>query len=236
MAVFGHVTPPSRPTPAVKRSPTAFRADGGSAVAVEADLADPATVPMLFDTAERHFGTVGLLVNNADHCLSDTFVPQEASTGLSAGGDVKRPFSPEAFHAHAAVNCAAPAQAMVEFARRHVSAGGVWGRIVNVSTDGSPAFDGEVSYGSTKHALEALSRAAAKELGPFGITVNIVSPGPIQTGYITPEAEQRIAAQTPLRRVGQPQDIADVISFLCSDQARWLTGQMLLVGGGWRMT
>ncbi len=119
--------------------------------------------------------------------------------------------------------------------KRHVAAGANWGRIVNVSTDGSPAFEGEVSYGSTKHALEALSRAAAKELGPFGITVNIVSPGPIQTCYITPTAEKHISASTPLRRVGQPADVADVIRFLCSEQARWLTGQMLFVGGGWRM-
>ncbi len=89
-----------------------IRDSGGHAVAVEADLADPAAVQMLFDEAERRFDTVQVLVNNADHCMSDTFVPPDASVGLSGGGDIKRPFSPESFLAHARVNCVAPAQAM----------------------------------------------------------------------------------------------------------------------------
>ena len=67
------------------------------------------------------------------------------------------------------------------------------------------------------------------------LPVNIVAPGPIQTGYLTPEASTAIAAETPLRRVGQPEDVAEVIRFLASQQARWLTGQLLYVGGGWRM-
>jgi len=72
-------------------------------------------------------------------------------------------------------------------------------------------------------------------LGQYGITVNILAPGPIQTGYIPPGAELEIAAGTPLGRVGRPEDIADAIVFLASEQARWLTGQLLYVGGGWRM-
>ena len=72
-------------------------------------------------------------------------------------------------------------------------------------------------------------------MGKYGITVNIVAPGPIQTGYITPEAEADIATNTPLGRVGSPEDVACVIVFLASEQARWLTGQLLYAGGGWRM-
>ena len=72
-------------------------------------------------------------------------------------------------------------------------------------------------------------------IGKYGITINIVAPGPIQTGYIPPTAEVEIAAGTPLGRVGAPDDVADVIVFLASEQARWLTGQLLFVGGGWRM-
>ncbi|MCI0579050.1 MAG: SDR family oxidoreductase, partial [Chloroflexi bacterium] len=72
-------------------------------------------------------------------------------------------------------------------------------------------------------------------MGRYGITVNVVAPGPIQTGYLPPEAEANIAAGTPLGRVGRPEDVADVIVFLASAQARWLTGQLLYVGGGWRM-
>lgn len=113
--------------------------------------------------------------------------------------------------------------------------GARWGRIVNLSTDGASGFAGEISYGASKHALESYSRAAADELGPFGITANIVAPGPIQTGYITPEVERREAARTPLGRVGQPEDVADVVVFLASEQARWVTGQLLYVGGGHAM-
>lgn len=73
------------------------------------------------------------------------------------------------------------------------------------------------------------------EVGKYGITVNIVAPSPTQTGYLTPNEEFAIASQTPLRRIGRPEDVADVILLLASDQAQWLTGQMLYVGGGWRM-
>jgi len=121
------------------------------------------------------------------------------------------------------------------FARRHVDGRRSWGRILNISTDGAPAFAGEVSYGATKYAVEAISRAAAVERGPSGITVDVVSPGPIQTGDITAEKAEQIARQTPLRRVGRPEDVADVVAFLCSDAARRLTGQMPSVGGGCRM-
>jgi 3-oxoacyl-[acyl-carrier protein] reductase len=73
-------------------------------------------------------------------------------------------------------------------------------------------------------------------MGKYGITVNVVSPGPIQTGYITPGQELELAAGTPLGRVGEPEDVAQVILFLASEQARWLTGQLLYVGGGYRMS
>ena len=83
--------------------------------------------------------------------------------------------------------------------------------------------------------MESYSRSAAQELGKYGITVNIVSPGPIQTGWITPELAKVAVAQIPLGRVGQPEDVADVIVFLASEQARWLTAQLLYVGGGHAM-
>ena len=136
---------------------------------------------------------------------------------------------------HFAVNSRAVALMMAEYARRQVERGTDWGRIVNVSTDGASGFSSEVSYGASKHAQESYSRAAAKELGKYGITVNVVSLGPIQTGWITPEMEKAIAARTPLNRVGQPSDVAEVIVFLASEQAKWLTGQVLYVGGGWQM-
>ncbi len=83
--------------------------------------------------------------------------------------------------------------------------------------------------------LESYSRSAAHELGKYGLTVNIVAPGPVQTGWLSPDEEKAIGAKTPLGRVGKPEDIADVVVFLATEQARWLTGQLLYVGGGWKM-
>ena len=212
-------------------------ASGARADAWEADLADPATIPLLFDRAEAALGPVEILVNNAAHCQPDTFLPASVlgPDARAVNAFPMRPITATSHDEHLAVNSRAVALAMAEFARRHVERGAGWGRIVNVSTDGAYAFPSEVSYGASKQALEAYSRAAAHELGRFGITVNVASLGPIQTGWIGPELEAQIQANTPLGRVGQPEDIADVIVFLASEQARWLTGQTLFVGGGHRM-
>ncbi|GHO96992.1 3-ketoacyl-ACP reductase [Reticulibacter mediterranei] len=215
----------------------AIHAQGGKAEALEADLSDPATIPLLFDRAEAAFGPVEILINNADYCVGDTFIPHDL-LGIAPqlpGGYAATTFTASGHDQHFAVNSRAVALMITEFARRHVQRGKRWGRIINISSDGAPAFAHEISYGASKYALESYSRAAAKELGQFGITVNIVSPGPIQTGHITPEIEQQVNDNTPLGRVGQPDDVADVITFLASEQARWLTGQLLFVGGGHRM-
>ncbi len=122
-----------------------------------------------------------------------------------------------------------------EFTRRHTARKANWGRIVNISTDWAECFPTEISYGASKAAAEAYSRAAAVELGKYGITVNIIGPGPIQTGWMSKEVEANAAQTAPLKRVGTPEDVADVVVFLTSEQARWLTGQRLFVGGGNRI-
>ena len=215
----------------------AIREHGSKIEALEADLSDSATIPLLFDRAEAVFGPVDILVNNADFCEQDTFIPrsQFEPENFAPDGFPTYTITPENHDRHFAVNSRAVALMMAEYARRHIARSATWGRIINVSTAGSPGFPGEISYGASKYATESYSRAAATELGKFGITVNIVSPGPTQTGWITPEMEVRFAADTPLRRVGQPEDVADVVVFLASEQARWLTGQLLFVGGGHRM-
>jgi 3-oxoacyl-[acyl-carrier protein] reductase len=215
----------------------AIRDGGGQADALEADLSDPATIPMLFDRAEALFGPVDVLINNADHCEQDTFIPQDltGNRDLALDGFHTHTITAKYHDQHFAVNSRAGALMMAEFARRRIVQGMHWGRIINISTDGAPGFEGEISYGASKAALESYSRAAAKELGRYGITVNIVSPGPVQTGWITPELEKSIAEHTPLGRVGQPEDLADVIVFLASEQARWITGQLISVSGGHRM-
>ena len=211
-----------------------IREQGGEAAAWEADLGDVENIPALFNRAEAAFGPVEVLVNNAAHWEPDTF-----DTSEQAPIDhFARPISSvtmDSHDRHFAINSRAPALMMAEFGRRHIARGGTWGRIVNVSTGGASGAPSEVSYWASKYALESYSRAAALELGQYGITVNIVSPGPIQTGYIIREHEQLLAERIPLGRLGLPDDVADVMVFLASEQARWVTGQLLYVGGGHRM-
>jgi 3-oxoacyl-[acyl-carrier protein] reductase len=217
----------------------AIRERGGRAEAWEADLADPAVIPQLFDCAEKAFGPVEVLVNNAAHFAADTLLPaksaEQGDRCIDGLGPPMSTITVESHDRHFAVNSRGVALLMAEFARRHIAAGRRWGRIVNVSTDGASGHAGAISYGASKHALESYSRAAAQELGSQGITVNVVSPGPIQTGWMSPELVSQAAGVTPLGRVGQPEDVADVIVLLASEQARWLTGQLLYVGGGHRM-
>ncbi len=195
----------------------AIRESGGQAQAWEADLADPRVIPRLFDRAEAAFGPVDVLVNNAAYCKWPESVFDTQA---------------EIIDQHFAVNTRAVVLATAEFVRRHQERGAHWGRVINLSTDAAQCFVGSISYGASKAATEAFTRSIATEVGPLGITVNTVAPGPVQTGYISEEMEQRELPSIPLARIGQPQDIADVIVFLASDQARWLTGQVIKVSGG----
>lgn len=208
-----------------------IEAAGGTAVAHEANLANAENIPLLFAHCEAALGSVDVLVCNHTHCVLETFDPAMVTTegfpvGFISAAEADRHFS---------INARAYALMMAEFVQRYLARQASWGRIVLVSTDAAHAHDANVHYAASKHAIESYGRSAASELGKYGITVNIVAPGPIQTGYIEPEAEARIADHTPLRRIGQPDDVADVILFMASEQARWLTGQLIYVGGGWRM-
>ena len=208
---------------------------GAEAHAWEGDLSDANTVPQLFEQAERLLGPVNILVNNAAYWEADTFVPPGAELSnmlVELWTDRPGTITAAAIDRIFAVNTRAMALTMAEFARRHIERGAQWGRIVNVSTAGAERFPSEVSYGASKYALESYTRSAASELGKFGINVNAVSLGPVQTGWITHELEREILPTIPLGRVGNPDDVADVVVFLASDQARWLTGQRIYVGGG----
>ncbi|MCL4858070.1 MAG: SDR family oxidoreductase [Caldilineaceae bacterium] len=190
---------------------------GGRAATLEIDLTDPALIPHLFDQVEKRFGPVDVLVNNASHYED----PDTIFT--TTVGAIDRTF---------AVNVRATMLLIAEFVRRYQQRGGQWGRIVNLSTDAAQTFAGQITYGASKATVEALTRSIAIEVGLLGITVNTVAPGPVQTGSIAPEVEARELPGIPLGRLGQPEDIADVIVFLASEQARWMTGNVLKVSGG----
>ncbi len=210
-----------------------IKSQGGDAVSIEADLSDAKVIPKLFDKAEE-LGSVEIVVNNAAYCLQDTLLPKSGDDRAVDGFSMQT-ITPESHDKHFAVNTRATTLIMTEFARRHIERKASWGRIINVSTDGAAVFPTEVSYGASKYAIESFSRSAAKEFGPLGITVNIASLGPIQTGWIALELEKIIVDNTPLGKVGMPADVADVVVFLSSEQARWLTGQLIYVGGGHKM-
>ncbi len=211
---------------------------GVEATAWAADLAEAAAISRLFDEAEASLGPVAVLVHNAAAWTADTFVPGEhalPNRTVEAWTDRPGQITPASLEKTFAVNTRATALLIAEFANRHVAAARSWGRIITISTDGAHCFPSEISYGASKLAAEGYARSAAAELGQFGITVNTISPGPIQTGWITPAIEEAAVADTPLCRVGRPDDVADVALFLASTQARWVTGQLIYVGGGHHM-
>jgi 3-oxoacyl-[acyl-carrier protein] reductase len=206
-------------------------ARGGVAATGEADLGDPSKIPLLFDACEAALGPVDVLIDNHTHCVLDTIDPAAVSTegyGIAL-------LSAAVIDAHFAVNARGYALLMSEYTGRYLRRKAPWGRIVNISTDAAHSHPGALSYAASKHAIESYSRSAAVELGKYGITVNILALGPIQTGWMTPRQESAIAAGIPLGRCGTPEDVADVVVFLASEQARWITGQLIYVGGGWRM-
>jgi 3-oxoacyl-[acyl-carrier protein] reductase len=194
-----------------------IQANGERALAVAADLGDPSSPQQLFDSAERGFGGIDVLVNNAAHCEVPDSIEQ---------------VRPGTIDRHFYVNVRAAVLLMHEFIVRCRRRGATFGSIVNISTDAARAFPTQIAYGASKYALEGFTRSVAVEAGPLGITVNVVAPGPIQTGWITPELEAQVLPHIPLGRLGTPADIADAVVFLASKQARWITGQVIQVAGG----
>ena len=202
----------------VERSVAEQGQGSGSAHGLQADFGDAAAVEKFLEQAVARLGALDILVNNAASSIQPA--PLAETTD-------------EVFGRVMAVNSTATFQTL-RYAARHMRDGG---RVINISSLNTLLPGPEIApYVASKGAMEQLTRVAAIELGPRGITVNTVSPGATDTDLLRSanpaEALEQIPALTPLGRLGEPADIADVVGMLVGPDARWITGQNILATGG----
>lgn len=195
---------------------------GGRAVAVKANVAKKADIDQLFAETKKAFGPIDILVNNAGIY---EFSPVEDITE-------------EHYRKQFDLNVLGLALATQAALRQFNPKGG---SIVNISSVVSTlGVPGAAIYSGTKGAVDAITRSLAKELGPRGIRVNAINPGMVETegvhaaGIAESDMRKQVEAQTPLGRIGQPQDIASVAVFFASSDSAWITGETLTVAGGYR--
>jgi len=200
-----------------------IRAGGGRALAMEANLSDPATAAALFDAAEEHLGPVDILVNNASGWVADTFQPAY-SDGF--GRPVQR-VSPGTWLQQFSVDGMAAGLLIAEFARRHVARGGTWGRIVGLTSGGDIGFPGEVSYGAAKAAQNSYTMSAAMELAEYGVTANMVHPPVTDTGWVNDTVRKLVADSSTMFHIAAPEEVAEVIAYLASDAAALITANVI---------
>jgi 3-oxoacyl-[acyl-carrier protein] reductase len=193
---------------------------GGKAVAVQANVSKSEEITRLFAEAKKAFGRIDILVNNAGIY---EFAPLENVTA-------------EHFHKQFNLNVLGLLLTTQE-AVKHFGPSG--GSIVNISSVAATAgLPGAAVYGGTKAAVDAVTKSLAKEFGPRKIRVNSINPGMVETegvhaaGIAESDFRKQVEAQTPLGRIGQPQDIAPAVVFLSSPDASWITGETLFISGG----
>jgi len=188
---------------------------GVCAVGFEVDLSKPNGAVELFDKARSAFGTIDVLVNNAAYSAHDGIDRLDAA-GLDA---------------HYAVNLRATALLTSEFVQHFDRAEG--GRIINMTSgQGAGPMPDELAYAATKGAIDALTVSLAPALAGRGITVNAVDPGVTDTGWIGEDLRQSLVDAAPTGRLGEPDDAARLVAFLASDEAKWITGQIIRSRGG----
>jgi len=201
---------------------TEITGKGGKAIAIQGDVSKLADVKRLFAEAKRAFGPPDVLVNNAGIFAFD---PLEAVTE-------------DEFHREFNTNVLGPILTIQE-ALKHFGPEG--GSVINISSVVSTAaVPNSVVYSATKGAVDSIARVLGTELAARKIRVNTIAPGGVETegthsvGMIGSDFEKQIVADTPMGRLGQPEDIARVAVFLASDNARWVTGERIAASGGLR--
>jgi 3-oxoacyl-[acyl-carrier protein] reductase len=200
-----------------------IRAGGGRAVAMEANLSDPATSAVLFDAAEERLGPVDILVNNASGWVADSFQPAHTD----GFGRTVQAMNPGTWLQQFSVDAMAAGLLIAEFARRHMARGGTWGRIVGLTSGADVGFPEEVSYGAAKAAQTSYTMSAAVELADYGVTANMVHPPVTDTGWVT-DAVRKLVADSPIMfHVADPAEVAEVIAYLASDDAALITANVI---------
>lgn len=200
-----------------------IRGAGGRAEALEADLSDPSAPARLFDAAEERLGPVDILVNNASGWVQDSFTPDPKDRF----GRPLRQVTQETFDRQFAVDARAPALLIAEFARRHRERGADWGRIIGLTSGGALGFPSEVSYGAAKAAQTNYTLSAAAELADLGVTANVVHPPVTDTGWVTDEVRAAVPTTGTHFHVATPEEVAEVMAFLASDEAALVTGNVI---------
>lgn len=181
------------------------------------DLSDSDAPNKLLDEVKTRLGMPTILVNNAAYSTRDGYEDLNA----------------EVLDNHYAVNMRATFLLCAEFARRFERAGASVGRIVNLTSGQAQGpMLGELAYGATKAAISGFTLSLSAEVAPLGITVNAVNPGPTDTGWMTDELNQKLSDKFLMGRMGKPDDAARLIEFLVSDEAKWITGQVINSEGG----